>query len=88
VQRVVGATLWSVTDQLSASQLATLQQLDPRLQYEIKVAAKWSATDDDVTSDTKLISFGREPGKHGDNVSPLPSLVRGRAELEKYKRGQ
>jgi len=63
----VGATAWTITDELTATHLATLQQLNPRRQYEIKVAAKSSASEDDITSVTKLISFGRsrEPGnKH------------------------
>jgi len=59
----VGDRQWSITDELSATQLATLQQLDARLKYEIKVTAKSSASDDDIASDAKLISFGPEPGK-------------------------
>ena len=60
----LGATLWSVTDELRPAQLATLRQLDARLKYELKVTARSAATDEDVTSLTKLISFGPEPGKH------------------------
>ena len=52
-----------MTDELKATQLATLRQLDPRLKYELKVTAKSAATDEDVPSPAKVISFGPEPGK-------------------------
>ena len=62
--RIVGAMRWNISDELSATQLVTLRQLDPRLKYEIKVSAKSSASADDVTSATQLVSFDRQPGKH------------------------
>jgi len=60
---VVGSLKWNVTDELSAKQLATLEQLDPRLNYEIHLIARSSASDDYFSSVKKLISVGGQPGK-------------------------
>ena len=66
----VGAVHWNVTDELRATQLATLEQLDPhRKVYEIKLTAKSSTSDDDVTSVTRVINVDGEPGKQVAQLS-------------------
>ena len=74
----VGAKLWSITEELGATQLATLQQLDPHKKYEIKVSAKSSQSDEIITSATQLIRFGPEPGNF--TISSLHASHAGEAE--------